>query len=454
MAASFLFEHSFNVNSNFLSWAGATTGAGGFQGIANTARLHYVANDAILTTDDEVVIAVALFAGQEITVDVDFGNNAGDNSIDLEAWIIDSNGNFVSQDDSGALDPGSSSIFDPNFSFTATTSGLYFIALSHWVNNYQGNFTFEDDGTDTGDFQVDISTADFGVSTLGSNANDTIDRRAFFTDDRIVSLGGHDTIYAGTGNNSVDAGDGNDKVYGGDQSDQIYGDLGNDLLVGADGYDILVGGSGDDVLQGGDGNDTILGGGGTDTASYEDSASGVTVNLANNLAQNTGGSGFDILRNIEIVVGSAFKDNITGSRRDNVLNGQDGNDNLSGGNGEDRLIGGLGKDRLTGGAKDDVFDYNSVAEMGTGTGRDVIVDFKHLKDLIDLRTIDANSTAGGNQDFRFIGSSSFSGHAGELRFVQTATQTFVYVDVNGDGIADGGIILNGIIPLSGGDFLL
>lgn len=152
MPKSFLFERSFNVNTNFLSWASATTGEGSFAGIDDPSLLHYVGFDEILSPDDEVIIPVALFAGQTVNIDVDFGMKTVGDSIDLQAIIVDAFGNAVRQDDSGALDDGSVDPFDPNFSFTASTTGLYFLVIDEFRNNYAGDFEFENDGEDTGSF--------------------------------------------------------------------------------------------------------------------------------------------------------------------------------------------------------------------------------------------------------------------------------------------------------------
>ena len=68
------------------------------------------------------------------------------------------------------------------------------------------------------------------------------------------------------------------------------------------------------------------------------------------------------------------------------MDGGAGNDTMDGGWGKDVMTGGLGKDTMTGGADNDRFDFNSVAEIGLNATRDVIEDFQHLKDDIDLAT--------------------------------------------------------------------
>jgi Ca2+-binding RTX toxin-like protein len=55
---------------------------------------------------------------------------------------------------------------------------------------------------------------------------------------------------------------------------------------------------------------------------------------------------------------------------------------------------------LTGGAGSDTFDFNALSEMGlTSTTWDVINDFVHGLDRIDLSTLDANAALAGNQAF-------------------------------------------------------
>ena len=59
--------------------------------------------------------------------------------------------------------------------------------------------------------------------------------------------------------------------------------------------------------------------------------------------------------------------------------------------------GGLGKDTFSGGSGCDLYDLNAVAESGVGTTkRDVIKDFDHLVDDVDLMGIDADTSIAGN----------------------------------------------------------
>jgi serralysin len=86
--------------------------------------------------------------------------------------------------------------------------------------------------------------------------------------------------------------------------------------------------------------------------------------------------------------------------------------------------------------------------------RDVIVDFTHLADHIDLRNVDANSNVAKDQSFQFIGSQAFHHQAGELHFLAKAGFAMVEGDVNGDGMADLQIEVHGVSTVTADDFFL
>ena len=138
----------------------------------------------------------------------------------------------------------------------------------------------------------------------------------------------------------------NDELAGGPTA-TIHGTNGNDNLTGnlaAGGT--LEGEGGNDTLNGGPSTDILRGGSGTDTVSYASANSAVTVSLAlsGGEQQFTGGGGIDTLIDIENLIGSSFKDVLTGDAGANVLNGGARNDNLNGGAGNDTLNGGAGID--------------------------------------------------------------------------------------------------------------
>jgi serralysin len=152
--------------------------------------------------------------------------------------------------------------------------------------------------------------------------------------------------------------------------------------------------------------------------------------------------------------GGTGDDSLNGHGGDDTLAGRAGDDRLNGGTGDDHLIGGSGHDVLSGGSGHDRFDFNFVNESPKGKGHDVITDFHHVEDRIDLRHIDAEHGA-GNQAFHWIGSHAFTNHAGELHFVRLGHDgVLLQGDTNGDGVADFEVHLRHITGLHQHDVLL
>ncbi|WP_165356368.1 M10 family metallopeptidase C-terminal domain-containing protein [Sphingosinicella sp. BN140058] len=142
--------------------------------------------------------------------------------------------------------------------------------------------------------------------------------------------------------------------------------------------------------------------------------SGVTATMTRNIsiAYNTV---------IENAVGGESRDYLIGNDVANWLKGNGGDDVLNGLGGNDTLVGGKGADSFC------FFD---------GSGKDVILDFTSGTDCIDLREIDANIFAAGDQAFDFIGSALFGGVAGELRSFASWGTHLLAGDVDGDKVAD------------------
>ncbi|SCZ04710.1 M10 family metallopeptidase [Microvirga guangxiensis] len=161
---------------------------------------------------------------------------------------------------------------------------------------------------------------------------------------------------------------------------------------------------------------------------------------------------------IEKALGGSGNDTITGNQGANTLRGNAGNDRLVGRSGDDVLVGGSGNDtlygdsgadRLYGGSGADIFRFRAVSDS-LSSARDTIKDFERGVDIIDLRSIDANTNVAGNQAFTFIGRAAFKGAAGELRF----SDGLLSADVNGDAIADMQVNVARLTMLSKSDFYL
>jgi Ca2+-binding RTX toxin-like protein len=136
--------------------------------------------------------------------------------------------------------------------------------------------------------------------------------------------------------------------------------------------------------------------------------------------------------------------------------GGDGDDHFVGGAQDEKFEGGVGRDRINGGGGADDFVFVSVADSTLATGgRDLIVGFSQSQhDQIDLSLIDAKASTVLDDHFKFIGTNSFDGHEGQLRYYNAGGHTFIQGDTNGDGTADFAIELDHSLTLHKTDFVL
>ncbi len=157
----------------------------------------------------------------------------------------------------------------------------------------------------------------------------------------------------------------------------------------------------------------------------------------------------------DTIFGNAGNDTLYGDAGDDVLSGDTGNDRLIGGAGRDKLAGGLGADQLYGGAEvqtRDVFVFNRVQDSPAANGqRDTIFDFQRGIDDIDLRQIDANSAASGNQAFNFSGTGAARN---AVWYVRNGSDLMVRGDTDGDARPDFEIRVIGLQAIGAADFLL
>jgi serralysin len=284
---------------------------------------------------------------------------------------------------------------------------------------------------------------------------------------------------------------GDDRFTGGNASDRLRDNGGSDIskLGGGNDSYLAVRIAGSD-----DGTDSIDGGAGIDTYDASNASAALRINLdkvdhdlapiglpgGELVTKNTaigndvdGGAGTkDTVLNFENVKGGSGSDFIYGSATANVLEGNagadllfgfGGNDTLVGGDGADYLIGGAGRDILDGGIDgfDDRFIFTAISDSTVAkAGRDQIVNFEDGIDLIDLSRINP----AGLTSFTYINGNSvttpfaaFTGTAGELRSVWTASCYVIEGDVNGDGKADFAIDIvdpTFAIVLTSADFVL
>lgn len=225
---------------------------------------------------------------------------------------------------------------------------------------------------------LDLDAEDLIEVRLVASDPDMTTASVSFSVPQEQEITGDDVIFGGAGDDLIDGNRGDDELFGDDGQDTVVGSSGNDKLFGGNGSDGLFGGTGNDILAGGADADVLDGGAGTDTAVYEDSETGVTVDLLFNSAFGGTAEG-DTFASIENVIGSFFDDLIFGGDANNVLDGsvgddtlfgEDGGDVLNGGDGMDVLLGQRGFDTLNGGNGNDELNGGDSADTLNGDAGD------------------------------------------------------------------------------------
>ncbi|XP_031165533.1 iron-regulated protein FrpC-like [Sander lucioperca] len=152
-------------------------------------------------------------------------------------------------------------------------------------------------------------------------------------------------LIGGWKDDALEGGAGDDTLIGGNGADILIGGLGDDTLYGEDGNDTMMGNSGRDVFLPGPGADQVDGGPGRDTVVYRgnpDTGKGVYVNLLTGQGRYADAEG-DVLKDVEIVIGTVYSDILVSGYESSLLKGSDGNDILVS-TGGDYLVGGDGND--------------------------------------------------------------------------------------------------------------
>lgn len=434
-----------SVTASLLAGGATNNGNGGTDTFTSIENLAGSAQLDSLTGDDSVNILSGrggndmLFGrGGADTIDGGTGADAMEGGDGADTFIVDDSGDSVIE----ALDQGTDLVRTSLASYTLTAN--------------VENLTYTGSGTFTG-----RGNGLANVITGGAN------------DDRLIGKGGGDTLNGGNGN------------------DFLSGDVGADTLNGGDGNDMLVISDLDDTVNGGAGIDTALIVTGmmlislSNDVEWAENISGDNCTLFMNDLDNSyaGSSGRDVNHALggndfidgrggnDALYGYGGSDRLFGMAGNDELEGGDGNDFLEGGidndilsgnegddviygeDGDDRLTGGTGKDILIGGAGADIFAFVSADDSAAGLDdADNIRDWA-AGDRIDLSAIDA-LPGGEDDEFVFRGSGPFNNLAGEVRAEVIYGNTYVLIDMDGDSIADWVIRIEGVVNLTGADFIL
>ena len=233
-------------------------------------------------------------------------------------------------------------------------------------------------------------------------------------------------------------------------ADRLAGSQRDDYLRGLDGADRLTGKGGDDLLDGGAGKDRMTGGAGDDTYLVDDRGDRVIEKANEGHDHVVSTITYTLGDHVEaLTLSGTAAIHGTGNALANTIRGNAAANRIDGGAGDDVLDGGAGQDQLTGGSGADTFVFRPGETGDIAATGDRILDFSQAEgDRIDL------SFVGEVQPLDFIGTTRFSGTAGELRYLFFAGDTYVQADLDGDRSADLFVRVMGVHDFVAADFLL
>lgn len=350
------------------------------------------------------------------------------------------------------------------------------------ANNFDGGTV--GGGTDTIDYSLSAQAVNITLATTGVGSGQGGDAQGdtYINIEKIVGSAQDDVFTTGAGTFTLQGGAGNDLYVingpayqtvietagGGD--DEIRTSLANFSMsaeverltytgtsnftgTGNASNNIITAGVGNDLLLGGAGADLFVGGAGTDTVSYDDSTTGVTVNLKT--GAHTGIATGDTFDGIEVIRGSKYSDTfVAGANVDKFEGGtvtadnidvvdyslSSGPINLTLGSGAGTGTGGdaegdsfSGIEKVIGSAYDDVFNFATAGSFNLqgGAGNDLYI-------------VNGNATAviteavGGGDDEVRTNIASMGLHNNVERLTYTGTGNFTGRGNASDNIITGG----------------
>ena len=266
------------------------------------------------------------------------------------------------------LDGGDGTADTVSYDFVTKYSDDFIFANSIAPNDAKGVVVDLQTASATGQTMYD-ATADITTGESLLNISDTLSAIEY-----VIGSKYDDTIRGDSGNNKLMGGEGNDTLEGRGGADWLDGGAGNDWLIGS---------TNDYMIDGGDNNDTV---------DFSSNSNGIEVTLnnsANGTIKNIGAAAATtIIKNVENVAGTQYKDIMTGDNSNNLLiGGYDhaavavtaADDTISGGAGADTIVGDVmidsviagdiyaGSDVLTGGSENDIIYGDSAPIRSTST---------------------------------------------------------------------------------------
>jgi Ca2+-binding RTX toxin-like protein len=284
------------------------------------------------------------------------------------------------------------------------------------------------------------------TNVTGSNRSETINGNE--QDNILAGRGGSDTINGGLGNDTYDfrgPGQGSDRFFDTGGTDKVLIDSIDDILFSKrvnNEHDLQI---------------TVKSGTSTSTFTVVNQFAGSPIETVvdasgKSMVLATGFLGGDLPG---IISGTSGDDFMDGRGGDDFLFGNGGNDHMLGGTGNDRLDGGEGNDVLDGGPGDDIltggkghdtFVFAPMTRNTPGSGNDVVTDFVHGQDHLDLRAFDTS--------FRALKTEDGHGEHGQGHHAEDDDRITMHVDGHDTLLefAGGSVRITGITQLHADDF--
>jgi Ca2+-binding RTX toxin-like protein len=230
---------------------------------------------------------------------------------------------------------------------------------------------------------------------------------------------GNNTIIGGAGNDVIDGHGGNDLIIGGGASDALFGGMGNDTFKYLAVSESSQGSGADTIFDFQTGQDQIdLTSIGINHISTIDNGTAefVFIETTSGKLMQINFVGADAIQAADFNVTGGTNFYMQGDSGNNTLTGGNGKDVIDGHDGNDLIIGGGGSDALFGGVGSDTFKYLAASDSSVSAA-DTIFDFQTGVDKIDLSGVHAAGV-------------------GSYGIAYTSTGSYLFVDVNGDGVND------------------